>query len=132
MKNLVYLLFFTLPFYGHSQSTPLINANVKGVIIDKASKEPVVGANVTIKGTTNGAITDINGEFSLTTGQTLPFTLIVRSVGYHTLEYLAQSKDLNIVLSSTETSLQEVVVTSRRRAERIQEVPIPISIVDKP
>ena len=130
MKNVVKLLLFTLlPYLGYAQNVPLINAQIKGVLRDKVSKEPVVGASVTIRGTTNGAITDINGEFSLTTGQTLPFTLIVRSIGYKTLEYLAESNQLNIELTSSEASLQEVVVTSRRRAEKIQEVPIPISIV---
>ena len=130
MKNIVKLLLFALiPYLGHAQNVPLINAQIKGVLRDKASREPVVGASVTIRGTTNGAITDINGEFSLTTGQTLPFTLVIRSVGYKTLEYLAESNQLNIELTTTESSLQEVVVTSRRRAEKIQEVPIPISIV---
>ncbi len=130
MKNVVNLLLLSLlPYLGHAQNTPLINAQIKGTLRDKASKEPVVGASVTIRGTTNGAISDINGEFSLTTGQTLPFTLIIRSVGYKTLEFLAESNNVNIELTSSEASLQEVVVTSRRRAEKIQEVPIPISIV---
>ncbi|MCD8538448.1 MAG: TonB-dependent receptor, partial [Leadbetterella sp.] len=130
MKNIVNLLLLILISYlGHAQNVPLINAEIKGVILDKVSREPVVGASVTIRGTTNGAITDINGGFSLTTGQTLPFTLIVRSVGYKTLEFLAESKELTIELASSEASLREVVVTSRRRAEKIQEVPIPISIV---
>lgn len=130
MKNIVNLLLLSLiPYLGYAQSTPLINAQIKGVLRDKASKEPVVGASVTIRGTTNGAISDINGEFSLTTGQTLPFTLIIRSIGYKNLEFLAESNNLNIELTSSEASLQEVVVTSRRRSEKIQEVPIPISIV---
>jgi iron complex outermembrane receptor protein len=129
MKKLVYFLFAIFPLLTQGQNAPLINANVKGIIVDKASKEPVVGANVSIKGTTNGAITDINGEFSLSTGQTLPFTLVIRSVGYQPLEYLAQNKELKIELSATQTSLQELVVTSRRRAEKVQEVPIPISII---
>jgi len=130
MKNLVTLLLLSLVSYlAQAQNVPLINAQIKGTIRDKVSKEPVTGASVTIRGTTNGAITDINGEFSLTTGQTLPFTLIIRSVGYKTLEFLAGSNDLNIELTASESSLQEVVVTSRRRAEKIQEVPIPISIV---
>lgn len=129
MKKLVYFLFAIFPLLTQGQNAPLINANVKGIIVDKASKDPVVGANVSIKGTTNGAITDINGEFSLSTGQTLPFTLVIRSVGYQPLEYLAQNKELKIELSATQTSLQELVVTSRRRAEKVQEVPIPISII---
>ncbi len=128
MKN-IFILLALLYTSGYAQKTPLINAEIRGVVRDKVSREPVTGASVTIRGVTNGAITDINGEFTLTTGQTLPFTLILRSVGYKTLEFPTSSDKVEIDLEATEASLREVVVTSRRRAEKIQEVPIPISIV---
>ena len=114
---------------GYAQNAPLINSEIRGIVRDKASGEPVPGASVIIRGVTNGALTDVNGEFSLTTGQTLPFTLVVRSVGYKTLEFPTQSNQVIIELESSEASLRELVVTSRRRAEKLQEVPIPISIV---
>lgn len=37
--------------------------DVKGVIIDKATGEPLIGATVQIEGTTTGAVTDIDGRF---------------------------------------------------------------------
>lgn len=117
------------PAVAFSQNAPNIKAQVKGVIISKATQESLVGATISIKGTTNGAIADANGEFVLTTGQVLPFTLIVKSIGYKATEYLATTETVRIELVPEETSLQELIVTSRRRLEKIQEVPIPISIV---
>jgi iron complex outermembrane receptor protein len=128
-KSIFIFSLLSLSFLSYAQNTPIINANLKGIVVDKDNQEPLTGVTVSIKGTTNGAVTDINGEFNLNTGQVLPFTLIVRSIGYKPLEYLATTKDVKIELSSDEASLQEVVVTSRRRAELVQEVPIPITTI---
>ncbi|MEG1935771.1 MAG: carboxypeptidase-like regulatory domain-containing protein, partial [Rikenellaceae bacterium] len=38
---------------------------VTGVVIDKSTNEPVIGATVIVKGTSNGVVTDIDGRFSL-------------------------------------------------------------------
>ena len=48
---------------------PVQNATVKGVVKD-ATGEPLIGVSVVVKGTTNGAVTDVNGNFSIacTTG----------------------------------------------------------------
>ena len=43
---------------------PVQNATVKGVVKD-ATGEPLIGVSVVVKGTTNGAVTDVNGNFSI-------------------------------------------------------------------
>lgn len=130
MKNFILFLLLLLPsFWSSAQNAPVIKANVKGLLLDKSTKEPIVGASLTIKGTTNGDITDANGEFELNTGQPLPFTVVIKSVGYKTQEFVVTGEKVEIEIQREDTSLQEVVVTSRRRSERIQDVPIPISIV---
>lgn len=40
------------------------NKTIKGVVVD-ATGEPIIGANILVKGTTNGVITDIDGNFTL-------------------------------------------------------------------
>ena len=55
---------------------------IRGTVIDNTG-EPVIGANVTIKGTTNGVITDIDGNFILNNAKG---TLVVSFVGYKTQE----------------------------------------------
>jgi len=106
-----------------------INATVSGKILDSRTNEALVGATITIKGTTNGDVTDANGEFSLVTGQKLPFTLIVTYVGYLKKELLINESKVEIKLDPNNTQLEDVVISSRRRTESAQEVPIPISVI---
>jgi iron complex outermembrane receptor protein len=98
-------------------------------VLDAGTDEPLIGATVTIKGTTNGSVTDSNGEFSLVTGQILPFTLIVTYVGYVKKEVLINESKVEIKLAVNNTQLDDVVISSRRRQESAQEVPIPISVI---
>ncbi|MFT4031924.1 MAG: TonB-dependent receptor [Siphonobacter sp.] len=112
-----------------AQNQPVINAAISGTVLDAASGEPLVGATVTIKGTTNGANTDSYGQFQLKTGQKLPFTLIVSFIGYTKKEILVQENRVTITLDPASNKLEDVVISSRRREESAQEVPIPISVI---
>ncbi|MBB3839885.1 iron complex outermembrane receptor protein [Runella defluvii] len=121
------LLFFVLQ--SNAQNTPVINATLSGTVIDAVTNERLIGASVSIKGTTNGASTDANGEFRLVTGQKLPFTLIVTYIGYKTRELIVNEPKVEIRLEAGSNQLEDVVVTSRRRQESVQDIPIPISVV---
>ena len=103
---------------------------VSGVIKDSLGA-PLQGATVGVKGTNSFAVADVNGSFSLTTKKNLPFLLQISSVGYKAKEVeIAEltGKPLDVVLTVS-TELTEVVITSRRRVETAQDVPIPISVV---
>ncbi len=80
-----------------------------GTVFD-ADHQPVAGANVVVKGTTTGAITDINGNFTLK----LPSpesTLVISFIGYNKKEVNVNGqKSIEITLESEATSLNEVVV----------------------
>src|SRR5690606_11506159 len=73
--------------------------------------------------------TDRNGKFVFVTGQKLPLTLTVSVVGYQIKRIIADTSPITIALSSKQEMLDQVVVTSRRRREQLQDVPIPISTV---
>jgi len=88
-----------------------------------------VGANVFIKGITNGDITDENGEFGLLTAQVLPFTVVVSYVGYYKKEVVITESKVVIRLEQISNDLDAVVVTSRRRSESAQDIPIAVSVV---
>ena len=118
-----------LPFTTLAQDKPIINATVSGKVVDARTNEILIGATVSIKGTTNGASTDANGEFALITGQKLPFTLIVSYVGYQKKEVLISTDKVEIQLEENTNQLSDVVVTSRRRQESVQDIPIPISVI---
>jgi len=81
-----------------------------GKVIGSDDKLPVVGASVRIKGTNTGAVTDVNGEFSLTLAP--GNVLEVSYIGYTTLDVTVKDGSfLTISLNPASNSLNEVVVT---------------------
>ena len=79
---------------------------VQGTVKDTAG-DPIIGANVVVKGTTNGTITDLDGQFQL---QTHPEDIIVVSfIGYQSQE-LPATPIMNVVLKEDTEQLDEVVV----------------------
>ena len=88
---------------------PIVQQNqitVTGVVKD-ANGEPITGAAVVVKGTTNGTITDIDGKYSLSVpeGSTLSFSF----VGFKTHEVRANKTTLNVVMQEEAIGLDEVV-----------------------
>lgn len=127
MKHLLRTLFVVLTLlvsqFAYAQGV------VQGVVKD-GDGAAIVGATVAIKGTSVNALTDVDGKFSLK-AQQLPFSLQVRIVGYKVQDveiYELPEEPLEITLID-DGLLDEVVVTSRRREETAQNVPIPISVV---
>lgn len=84
------------------------NIKVSGHVSDQENNDAVIGANIVIKGSNKGTITDASGNFSLSV--TDGATLVISSVGYNTTEVIAHASILTIKLSSTNNSLNEVVV----------------------
>lgn len=84
------------------------NITVKGIVKDNLG-ESVIGANVTEKGTTNGMITDLDGNFSLTVQKNA--TLVISYIGYVTQEIAIKGNtNLNIILKEDSKALEEIVV----------------------
>jgi TonB-linked SusC/RagA family outer membrane protein len=82
----------------------------KGKVIGSDDKLPVVGASIRIKGTSTGAVTDVNGDFTLSL---IPGnTLVVSYIGYQTAEIkVGTDANIRITLQAGSNSLNEVVVT---------------------
>lgn len=82
---------------------------ITGNIVDQ-NGDPVIGANVVEKGTTNGTISDVNGQFTLNVQQKNPI-LVVSYIGFTTKEIpVGNASALNIKLSEDSETLDEVVV----------------------
>ena len=82
---------------------------VKGKVTDTTG-ETVIGANVTVKGTTNGIITDIDGNYTLS-GVKPSSVLVFSFIGYKTQEIPCSGRqEINVVLSEDAQALDEVVV----------------------
>ena len=91
---------------------------LKGVVIDKNTKETLIGAVISIEGTDVKAVTDVNGNFSFEGLKDGTYTLYIKYVGYKTLKIDGvQMKDANltIALQPDEQQLKGVTVTAVER-----------------
>ena len=83
---------------------------VTGIVKDKTG-EPIIGASVLEKGSTNGVITDLDGNFKLTVSNAVKAVLQISYVGYKTQEISVNGKTLlEVVLKEDTELLDEVVV----------------------
>lgn len=82
-------------------------AKIKGTILDQ-NGEPIIGANVLVKGTTNGTITDFDGNYEL--DAPVGSTLVVSFIGYKTIEVKATADKQTIKLAEDTETLDEVIV----------------------
>ena len=89
------------------QSVQQNGKTVRGTVVD-TNGEPVIGANVMVKGTTNGVITDIDGKFVLSNASGI---LHISFVGYREVEVnIGNQTDFHITLEEDTELLDEVVV----------------------
>lgn len=94
---------------GLSTNASLQDKTVKGVIKD-ANGEPIIGANVIIKGTTNGTITDFDGNYVID-GVSSDAILQVSYIGYLTQEIpVGNQAQIDVILKEDTQTLDEVVV----------------------
>lgn len=83
-------------------------ANVVEGIVTDVNGEPVIGASVVVKGTSNGTITDLDGKFSLPDAQGV---LVISYIGYKTQEVVLDGqKHLKVMMEEDSKALDEVVV----------------------
>lgn len=123
IQNIFTILFFLTFSISFAQ-------NIEGVVTT-SENVPLEAVNVVIKGTTNSAVTDNSGKFVIDSKGRLPLTLLIQYVGYTTAEIeitAIPANPLQVVLKE-ENELIEVVVSSRRRIEKVQDVPIAISVI---
>ena len=108
----------------------LAQSTISGTVTDAETNEPIPGVNIVIQGTTEGTNTDFDGNFSLSTNQSAPFTIEVSSVGFSTQSVEVTSADqvLRISLQPGE-NLDEIIVSASRRKQKIQDAPSSVSIV---
>ena len=100
------LLFGIFPFSGFSQSR-----TITGIVMDDATKEPLRGASITVKGTSRATSTDETGNFSILVSTNE--VLVVSNVGYVTTEApVGSATVLTITLEASERSEDEVIVTA--------------------
>lgn len=130
MKNFYTKTIASLIFFLGFTTTNAQNL-LEGVVKNDQDA-PVEGVNIVLKGTKINTTSDVNGIFSIEAKE-LPFTIIVQYAGSNTKEIkiieLPTSPLPILITSGEEKILSEVVVTSRRRIEKVQDIPIAVSVV---
>lgn len=120
MKTIFKLFIFLLASSGFAQTS------ISGTVTD-AQSMPLPGANVIVVGTSSGAVTDIDGNFSFSVDLQAPFQVQVSSVGFQsqTIEVTSSNQTLNVSLQEG-SLLDEVVISASRVAQRIFESPVTV------
>ena len=115
LKIILLISLFTISFYGFSQE----GITVKGVVTEQNTGDPAIGATVLVKGTTNGTVTDIDGNYTLNnvpSNATIEFSYI----GMTSVEEIVNGRTtINVILGEDIQALDELVVigygTARKR-----------------
>lgn len=102
------MLFLISANISHAQeNTPV---TIKGKVIDRKTRQSLSGATIRLQGSTNNAISDQDGEFTIITYKKPPVIIFVSFVGYQNAEVSATQGFNEIALQQNETQLGEVVV----------------------
>ncbi|HYV90363.1 MAG TPA: TonB-dependent receptor [Chitinophagales bacterium] len=107
---------------------------IHGTVKDASTNESLIGASVLVKGTSNGTVTNEDGEFSLDIqNQKLPVTLIVSYIGYvtHEFELKEISSSLRFKLDADKVLLKEVEINASRLSEKTKQSPLTVESMDQ-
>lgn len=120
MKKITLVIMMMVCIIATAQTT------ISGKVVDD-SNQPIPGANITLKNSSSGTVTDFDGIFTLTVQESPPFTILTSSVGFESssIDISSQTTDLTIILKEG-TELDEVVISASRTPERIFESPVSV------
>ena len=131
MKYVSYVVKFLLIVILIAQSTSSFAQQVIVGTVKDSKGSPLDGATITLRGTNTSTSADANGQFKLSVNQLPPFYIRGTFVGFKPQDFQVlriEQTPLELTLVD-DALLEEIVVTSRRRSEVLQDVPIAISVV---
>jgi len=116
------IMAFSIPFTVLSQIT------VKGKVKEAGSDEPLTGVNISIQNTTEGAVSDVEGNFVLKTNTPPPFSLVFSFIGFDKQEIEVSGPMTDLLIEMVERPIlgQEVVISASRVEENIMASPVTI------
>jgi len=131
LKILIPLVFLTAT---HLLQAQLPAGSISGRVTDQDG-DPLIGANVILKGTLLGAATDADGRYSIRRITPGSYTLKTSMIGYETVELSIsvaemQNTEHNFKLNEAMLRTGEVVVTAGKRPQSLDDIPMSIAIYD--
>jgi len=128
----LFILFCIIAINFFSQSSFAQTVKISGKVRDESTKETLISANVLIKGTTTGTVTDVDGNFTLEVPDSDEVTLVISFVGYDQKEVVLKKPFgfVDVLAKSTAIQGKEVVVSGSRISETIMEAPVQIQKIN--
>ncbi len=114
-SKMALLLFCMMAVFSMSASAQ--NITIKGVVTDAATNEPLMGATVMVTEGKTGAVTDFDGNYTITVAQSTK-QLIVSYIGYASKTVAVKGTTINVALDSDDNQLNEVVVVGYGTARK--------------
>lgn len=119
MKRITFVLALLLLCVGQLAYAQTIK--VTGTVSDAADNEPLIGAGVMVKGTTNGVATDANGQFVINVRRDA--VLVFTYQGYATQEVAVNGRSvINVALQNEATTLEDVIIVGYGTGRKISTV----------
>ncbi|MDR3269731.1 MAG: TonB-dependent receptor [Tannerella sp.] len=111
MAKAVYFLLLTVIFFPFSGFAQGNDVKINGRVLDEQTQEPVIGATVSLVGSKGGAVSDVDGNFSLRV-QSLPVTISINYLGYQKedVDIYESTGSITVLLRENTNFLNEVVV----------------------
>ncbi|MGH2567927.1 MAG: TonB-dependent receptor, partial [Bacteroidota bacterium] len=109
--------------------------DLTGKVVDAETNAPLIGANVALRGTVLGRVTNADGEYRF---ERLPpgrYTVVISMVGYETFTAVdvevttAISRTVDVALKPTVIQAEPIIVTASRREQQLREAPVSVSTV---
>ena len=126
MKNTLLLLCMTFGLLLLNNET---QAQVKGMILDQETNEPLIGASVAVKGKSAGTVTDIDGSFNVIADN--GDVLIISYTGYTTIEVMVDGRASYELFLSSGIELKSIVIVGSRGKPRTDvDRPVPVDVVN--
>ncbi|MEP7323816.1 MAG: carboxypeptidase-like regulatory domain-containing protein [Saprospiraceae bacterium] len=111
-------------------SNLMYSQTVRGKVVDDATGETLIGANVLIKGTTTGAVTDYDGAFEIK-APSFPATVTITYLGYTAKDVvIADSKTVIIKLETENITIAVVEVKGQRVSDKQKASPLTVESLD--
>jgi iron complex outermembrane receptor protein len=125
MSRILTLFVLLVPFLASAQVT------IKGSVVDAGNGDPLIGANIIIKGTSTGTQTDFDGNFEFTTDAPLPILLVASYLGYDEMELSFNGEEkLEIKLLESSIAIDVVEVKAARVSDERKKSPLTVEALD--
>lgn len=130
MDKTVLFFFFVLSFFITIPSYAQQEYVIKGHVLDQQTRQPLIGANITVSNTTKGTVTDRQGHFSLTVAGDIR-QMQVSYIGYikQNITLRGEGKSLNILLEPDNVALNEVQVIGFDTNKKLQETAASVALL---